>query len=429
MLSLLPNEHWDYRLADALRGLGTALAPRRPAPQPEIHIAGLGSCLAARSGRVAIIMAVKALGLPPGASIGVPLYCCPVVFKAIDAAGCHARFIDVDPDTYCLSAADLAAKSSELDAVIAVHMFGNVCDMPALRKAAPGKPFIEDCAQALGSRLDGRVAGSFGEIAVFSFRSGKYLSVGEGAAIYCNQTNLASQLRKLGRQLPVPTRPDEVIHVVNTLLRSQLRRKPAWGLIGSRLWSAYSEKVSYTSQAPILMGQIYETDRDLIARRMAVLGSLIERQRGNADYYARNLTVDAEMLCWERPGAFFNRLQYPLLVPSSRQCEQLAASLAENQISTARPYKDIAAIAAAHHGYRGDCPQAERIAETVIVIPCNYAVKSTEIERVASCVNRAWSKIGSLRQGAGGAPPIQGSANSRQHQQDAEKEREPHYSL
>ena len=46
----------------------------------------------------------------------------------------------------------------EVDAVVAVHMFGNLCDMPGLRKAAPGKSFIEDCAQALGSRLGGRPA-------------------------------------------------------------------------------------------------------------------------------------------------------------------------------------------------------------------------------------------------------------------------------
>ena len=83
-------------------------------------------------------------------------------------------------------------------------MFGNVCDMPALREAAPGKPFIEDCAQALGSRLDGRLAGSFGEIAVFSFRSGKYLSVGEGGAVYCSDTDLESRLSELDRRTSCP---------------------------------------------------------------------------------------------------------------------------------------------------------------------------------------------------------------------------------
>jgi dTDP-4-amino-4,6-dideoxygalactose transaminase len=90
----------------------------------------------------------------------------------------------VEPETYCLSAGDLSAKRSQIDAVIAVHMFGNLCDMPSLQEAAEGKPIIEDCAQSLGSKLDGRPAGSFGTIAAFSFRSGKYLSAGEGRSVF-----------------------------------------------------------------------------------------------------------------------------------------------------------------------------------------------------------------------------------------------------
>src|ERR1039458_6655104 len=127
MLSLLPTEHWDYRPTDLIRGVLTALSPRHSGNQQVIEISGLGPCLPLRSARAAIVLALKALALPSHASIGVPLYCCPVVFKAIKSAGHRARFIDVDPDNYCLSVTDLAAKSSEVDAVFAVHMFGNLC--------------------------------------------------------------------------------------------------------------------------------------------------------------------------------------------------------------------------------------------------------------------------------------------------------------
>jgi perosamine synthetase len=409
MLSLLPTEHWDYSFSDLIEGLLTALSSRHPGTPSHIPMPELGSCLPVRSARAGIFLALKALGLPPRASIGVPLYCCPVVFKAIQAAGCVARFIDVDPDTYCLSAADLAAKSSEVDAVIAVHMFGNVCDMPALRRAAPGKPIIEDCAQALGSRLNGRPAGSFGEIAAFSFRSGKYLSVGEGGAVYCSDSSLERQLLELITALSVPSRVDECVHVASTYLRSRLRTRPLWGLIGTRLWDAYNATVSYTSQSPLVVGQIYETDRNLTVRRLTLLGSWIEKQRSNARYYDQNLSVDAEMLCSETPGAFFNRLQYPLLLPTSGECERLAGRLREDQISTARPYKNIAAVAAEHYGYTGDCPQAERIASTVLVIPCNHAIQATDVERIATCVNRAWAEVAHRRPGIG-VPSISTSA-------------------
>jgi len=391
MFSLIPTENWDYGFGDLMRGLPSAILSRGLALH--INIIGVGRCLPTRSARVGIALALKGLQLRPGASVAVPLYCCPVVLRAIAEAGCRARFIEVEPYTYCMSATDLAAKSSEVDAVIAVHMFGNLCDVPALRKAAPCKPIIEDCAQAIGSRLEDRPTGSFGDIAVFSFRSGKYISAGEGGAVYSSSPEIESRLSKLISQLPVPSRRDEVVHVFTTCLRSMLRTQPLWGLVGNALWSGYTRKVSPMSQASIVHSQIYQTDWDLIVRRMTILPAMIERQRWNADYYTRNLTVDSGMICPEAPGTFFNRLQFPLLVPSAEQCHLLAKRLQRDRISTARPYKDIVAIAKERYGYSGDCPQSERIAKSVIVIPCNYALGTAEVERISTCVSRAWAEI------------------------------------
>ncbi len=412
MFTLLPNELWDYGPVDAMRGLRAALSSRHPDTRSDIRISGLGSSIGVRSARAAIVLALKALALPPNASVGVPLYCCPVVFKAIEAAGHRPRFIDVDPDTYCLSTADLAAKSSAVDAVIAAHMFGNLCDIVKLREAAPGRPFIEDCAQALGSRFDGRPVGSFGEIAAFSFRSGKYLSVGEGGAVYSSQTGFNSRLEELVRGLPAPTRADEFVHIATTYMRSQLRSKPLWGLVGTRLWAAYSERVSYKSQSPIVLQQIYETDRAVTVRRLPLLGLWIDKQRANADYYSRNLAVDPTMLCSEPPGAMYNRLQYPLLVPTSEQRDRLAARLRDHGISTSSPYKSIASIAATYYGYTGDCPNAERIARTVLVIPCHHALSAADVERIASCVKQAWAEVGGRGRGMGGPSNYIGAANS-----------------
>src|SRR5947209_9753902 len=158
MLALIPAELWQYGIIDLARGLASSLTTREP--DARLLIPGLGDCIPTRSARSALVAAIKALELPAGARIGVPLYCCAVVFKAIIAAGCRPRFIDVGRSTFCMSPGDLAAKASEIDAVIAVHMFGNVCDTPALRDAAPGKPIIEDCALSLGSKLNGKMTGA-----------------------------------------------------------------------------------------------------------------------------------------------------------------------------------------------------------------------------------------------------------------------------
>lgn len=425
MFTFLPNEHWDYDALDAIRELRTAFFSPR-ANEHGIHIPGLGLCRAVRSGRAAIVVALKALGLSPGASVGVPLYCCPVVFKAIKAAGCVPRFIDVEPETYCLSVADLAAKKAEVEAVLLVHMFGNLCDMPALREAAPGKPFIEDCAQALGSELNTHMAGSFSEIAVFSFRSGKYLSVGEGAALYCGDNDLDRRISEIIAALAIPGRIEECMHVGATYFRSSLRSRPLWGLLGTRLWEAYSATVSYASQSPLMLAQIYETDRHLAQRRLSQLRVWIDKQRSNAHYYEQHLSVDTKMLCRETPGAFFNRLQYPLLFPTSRHCDEMAQHLRNNQISTGRPYRDIAAIAAKYYGYRGDCPQAEQIAKTVLVIPCNHAIKTGDVARITSCINDAWDQVSSLPCSTD-VPPVASNAAATPTHGHYERLAEPHH--
>jgi dTDP-4-amino-4,6-dideoxygalactose transaminase len=292
-----------------------------------------------------------------------------------------------------MSASDLSTKSAEVDAVIAVHMFGNMCDMPALRQAAPGKPFIEDCAQSLGSKTGGISAGGFGDISVFSFHLGKYVSVGKGGALFARNPELRSKLAGSLAELPVPSHLQECIHVLNTLTRSLLHGKQLYGLVGYHLWRFYSRKVNYSAQSPLLLAQIYATDLDAVTRRLPKLKSTINRQRTNAAYYSRTLAVPRSMLCFEQKGQFFNRLQYPVLFPSSEVRDAMVAYMHRNHIVAGQPYSQIAAVAAAHHGYRGDCPNAERVARGVIVIPCNWRLQDKDRARVANSFNAGWLKI------------------------------------
>ncbi len=147
-----------------------------------------------------------------------------------------------------MSAQDLSAKHSELDAVIAVHMFGNMCDMPRLQAAAPDAPFIEDCAQSLGSKLSGRMAGSFGAISIFSFRSGKYVSAGEGGALFSNNADLCSKAAEFVAALPAPTFVEEWLHVTKTYVKSLLRSKPLYGMVGYYLWEGLNKKLNLSAK-------------------------------------------------------------------------------------------------------------------------------------------------------------------------------------
>jgi perosamine synthetase len=391
MLGVVPAEYWEYGLDDVCHGLSAAL--RRRKLNGLLTIEGLGECVPMRSARSAIVVALKALDLPRGARVGAPLYCCPVVFKAIKAAGLAVCFIDVEPDTLCMSATDLQAKSSQLDAVIAVHMFGNVCDMPRLQEAAQGKPIIEDCAQSLGSKLDGRLTGSFGDIAVFSFRSGKYLSVGEGGALYSSDERMLSKLIELASALPSPSPVEDCLHVVKTYMRSTLRSKPFWGIAGQRIWSIYNKTREFSAKSPIVTSQIFASDLAIALERLSTLGSVIRQQRANADYCKDAIALVEARSCSERPGMFYNRYLYPIIFSSAYARDFAAAYLHRNAITTMQPYGDITQVAAAHYGYTGGCPTAEQIARTVLVIPSYHKLKSLEMRRIVQCLNKGWDEL------------------------------------
>jgi perosamine synthetase len=393
--NLLPTEWFEFGLGDVSHGLAAALT--RKEPNRPLSLPGLGSCIPVRSARTGIVIALKALRLPAGARIGVPLYCCPVVFKAIKMAGCTARFIDIEADTYCLSPEDLMAKRSDVDAVIAVHMFGNLCDMNKLYEAAGSKPIIEDCAQSLGSRLDGRMTGSLGTIGVFSFRSGKYLSVGEGGALFSIDPHIHSRMSQLVDEMPTPNRMEECVHVAETFLRTKLRSKPLYGLVGYHLWEVYNKKVDFTKKSPLVLGRIYKADLATTRNRFQYLDSVIERQRSHADLYSQSLKLDPDMLCIEKPGRFYNRYLYPIIFSSPEHRDFVAAYLRRGGIDSSQPYKDVADGAAEYYGYTGDCPVSERVAKNILVFPSYAALREKDVLRIAKSVNEAWTEIISRR--------------------------------
>lgn len=388
---LLPRDRWEYSLADAFRGLAAVI---KGAPKDSvINLPQLSNCIPMRSGRAGILAALSSLQLAPGARIGVPLFCCPIVFKAIVSAGCKVRFLDVDPATFCLSAEDLTAKKDQLDAVVAVHMFGNMCDMALLQKAAPGIPIIEDCAQALGSKLNGRAAGSFGDVSIFSFRSGKYLSVGEGAALHSGSGQIRSRLAQFVEQTSRPGKRAEFQHVATTWLKSLLRRKPLYGLVGFFLWTRVNKEKRMSITPPVHPGAIHATDLALTKHRLAKIDVLVSRQRAIAEQFSSGLNLEQSMVCSERAGAFYNRLQYPITFQSQKQRDFMADFLLQQDVDSVKYLDEVVTTAAEVFQYGGDCPRSEQLSKQVLIIPNHYALREKDVKHIINAVNAGWAEL------------------------------------
>ena len=152
---------------------------------------GVAHVVTVTSGTAAMHTCVGAINPDPGDEIIVTPWTSGGSIIGSLLHNCVPVFADVD-DTFTLDPADVEAKiTSRTRAIIAVHLFGNPCDMTALRAIADRHNLflIEDCCQAHFAEFQGQVVGSMGDINGFSF-GGKHLSAGGGGAVMTDNETL-----------------------------------------------------------------------------------------------------------------------------------------------------------------------------------------------------------------------------------------------
>ena len=154
---------------------------------------GIQYASAVSNGTVALHLALLALGIGPGDEVIVPTltYIAPV--NAIAYVGATPVFVDSDKDTWQMDMDDVERKiTDKTKAVIAVHLYGYPCNMIRLNKLQQDHNIflIEDCAEAFGSRIGNGHAGTFGDIATFSFFGNKSITTGEGGMVVTGDKTL-----------------------------------------------------------------------------------------------------------------------------------------------------------------------------------------------------------------------------------------------
>jgi perosamine synthetase len=158
---------------------------------------GIRHALSVANGTAALHLAYLAVGIRPGDEIVVPGF--GFLAAANIALHLSARpvFCAVDPRTWCMRAEDIAPVLSERTrAIVAVHTYGNVCDMDGILELARGRgiPVIEDVAEAFPSRYRGRLAGTMGTIGTFSFHATKTITTGEGGMVITKDSALHERM-------------------------------------------------------------------------------------------------------------------------------------------------------------------------------------------------------------------------------------------
>ncbi len=313
-------------------------------------------CIGVANGTDALTIALRALGVGPGDEVVVPAVSFFATAEAVVNAGAVPVFADIDPQTHCLTGATAgAAIGKRTKAIIPVHLFGNVAPMGELNQLAEEHDLVvlEDAAQAAGARLDGRMAGSLGTAAAFSFYPSKNLgALGDAGAIATDDDQVAEVARTLRNHGTV----DEWVHAEN----------------------GYNSRLDEL-QAAALSVLLPHLDEWIRARR-----------RVASEYRQAGLDAVVQMPI-ETPGA---EAAYHLFVVVCERRNELIAGLAEAGVESrayfTTPLHHQPALAT--RATPRPLPNAERLAAAGVALPMGPGLDASSVMMVAAEVRHALAR-------------------------------------
>lgn len=212
--------------------------------------------LGVSNGTTALHLVLTGLNVRPGDEVIVPSMTYIATANAIRYCGGEPVFVDVDPETWCITADTIeAAITPRTRGVIAVHLLGQPADMDPIMKLASthGLWVVEDAAEAPFATYKGRLVGGIGHAGTFSFYGNKLLTSGEGGAITFQEPHMERRYRMLRGQGMDPDRRYyfpiigfnyRMTNVAAAILCGQMERREAIMTRRRHIWARYVERLS-----------------------------------------------------------------------------------------------------------------------------------------------------------------------------------------
>jgi perosamine synthetase len=169
---------------------------------------GTKHAITCSNGTVALHLALLAYGIGVGDEVIVPTLTYVASANAVTYCGARPVFVDSEAKTWNINPELIEAKiTDKTKGIIVVHLYGHPVDMDAVIRIARkhNLVIIEDAAEAHGALYKGKIAGSLGDIATFSFYGNKIITTGEGGMVVTNNDEVAAKLRLLKGQGMSPT--------------------------------------------------------------------------------------------------------------------------------------------------------------------------------------------------------------------------------
>lgn len=264
--------------------------------------------ITANSGTTTLHAALWALGVRYGDEVIVTPLTVISCMNAILYCNAIPVFADIDPETFNIDPESIRKKiSPRTKAIMTVHLYGQVCNMTEIMKIA--KEFklavVEDCAQCYLGSHKGKIEGSFGDIASWSFENSKHITTGDGGILTCNDEKIGDNLRRLTCQgFRNATAISGKIRVSKDLFQNpNFKRHSQYGFmyrlpeVAAAIGLAQIEKVDWFVQLRIKMAKMYlevieDTDCKWIKPQKTPLGDI-------NSYYAFAATLENTEVSWE----------------------------------------------------------------------------------------------------------------------------------
>jgi len=321
---------------------------------------GAAHCVAVSSGTDALQIALMAEGIGPGDAVFLPAFTYTATAEVPLVLGATPVFVDVDPRTFQIDPADLAARVAAVRragrlrprALIGVDLFGQPADWPALRAiaAAAGLYTLDDCAQSFGAALHGVRLGTVADATATSFFPSKPLGAyGDGGALFCQSAERAALYRSLRTHGEGTTRYE----VLYTGMNGRLD----------------------TLQAAVLLSKLTVFEGELAARARI------------ADAYDARLANAVGV-----PARVANSLSawaiYSILLPDALARDRMQAGLRAAGVPSAiyypRPLHAQPAYRDAHDGTA--LPVSEDLATRILALPMHPDLSDADVDRVCTAV-------------------------------------------
>ncbi len=308
-------------------------------------------CVGVGNGTDALEIILRGLDLPEGSTVIVPANTFIATAEAVVNVGLRPIFVDVNDD-YSIDFQHLTMlldRFKTTGCIIAVHLYGIPQDLSQIAKLAASKgiDLLEDCAQAHGSKLNGKHVGLQGTAAAFSFFPGKNLgALGDAGAIITNSRSLSETFRRIANHGRLQKSDHEVIgrnsrldSIQAKFLSIKLKKLDEWNSIRNRNAIIYREKLQDIA--------------DLV---------LPPTTNGFCSYHHFVIQVSERDLLME----YLNRrdiwpgVHYPQSVPDT---------------SAFSGYKD------------SDCKSSRRLSQVIVSLPIGEHLEESEIEEVAAAIS------------------------------------------